>query len=43
MKEEFHAEFVTIFQIIYQRKWFAYFSNKIVITFDLSNGGQPMN
>jgi hypothetical protein len=36
MKEEFHANFLTIVQIIYQRKWFAYFNNKIVITFDLT-------
>jgi hypothetical protein len=38
MKEEFHARFVTILQIIYQQKLLAYFSNKIVITFDLPIG-----
>jgi hypothetical protein len=37
MKEEFHARFVAILQIIYQWKQLAYFSNKIAITFDLAN------
>jgi hypothetical protein len=29
MKEEFHARFATILQILYQREWLAYFSNRI--------------
>jgi hypothetical protein len=43
MKKEFHARFVALLQIIYQQKRLAYFSNKITITFDLVNRGQPMN
>jgi hypothetical protein len=42
MKEEFHLRFVAILQIIYQREWLAYFSNHIVITFDLANAVQPI-
>jgi hypothetical protein len=37
MKEEFHAKFVAILQIIYQQERLAYFSNRITITFDLAN------
>jgi hypothetical protein len=43
MKEEFHAKFVVILQIVYQRNWLAYSSNRITITFDLANMGQPIN
>jgi hypothetical protein len=43
MKEEFHAKFVVILQTIYEQKRLAYFSNKIVITFDLANRGQHVN
>jgi hypothetical protein len=43
MKEEFHARYVTILQILYQREWLTYFSNRITITFDLTNRGQPIN
>jgi hypothetical protein len=40
MKEEFHARFVAILQILYQRERLVYFSNKIAITFYLVNRGQ---
>jgi hypothetical protein len=40
--EEFHAKFVVILQILYQRNWLAYSSNRIIITFDLANMGQPI-
>jgi hypothetical protein len=43
MKEEFHAKFVAILQILYQRERLTYFSNMIVITFDLANKGQHVN
>jgi hypothetical protein len=43
MKEEFHARFVVILQILYQKERLAYFSNQIAITFDLANRGQPVN
>jgi hypothetical protein len=43
MKKEFHAKFAPILQIIYQQERLAYFSNRIAITFDLANKGQPMN
>ncbi len=43
MKEEFHARFATILQIIYQRKRLVYFNNQIVITIDLANRGQLVN
>jgi hypothetical protein len=43
MKEEFQAKFVVILQIVYQRDWLAYSSNRITITFDLANMGQPIN
>jgi hypothetical protein len=43
MKEEFHARFAAILQIIYQREKLAYFNNSIAITFDLVNKGQPIN
>jgi hypothetical protein len=42
-EEEFHAKFVAILQIPYQRKWLAYFRNWNVISFDLGNMGQPVN
>jgi hypothetical protein len=41
--EEFPTRFVAILQIIYQQKMLAYFSNMIIITFDLANRGQPIN
>jgi len=43
MKEEFHARLVTVLQIIYQRERLTYFSNQIVITFDIFNKGQLVN
>ncbi len=43
MKEEFHARFATILQILYQKKMLTYFNNQIVITFDLINRGQLVN
>jgi len=43
MKEEFHARFAIILQILYQREKLAYFSNWITITFDLTNKGQHVN
>jgi hypothetical protein len=43
MKEEFHARFATILQIIYQQEKLAYFSNKIVLIFYLANRGEPIN
>jgi hypothetical protein len=43
MKEEFHARFAIILQILYQREKLAYFSNWIAITFDLTNKGQHVN
>jgi hypothetical protein len=29
MKEEFHARFVVILQILHQREWLVYFNNRI--------------
>jgi hypothetical protein len=43
MKEEFHARFATILQILYKKEWLFYFSNQIAITFDLVNKGQIVN
>jgi hypothetical protein len=43
MKEEFHARFATILQILYQKQRLTYFNNQIAITFDLANMGQPIN
>jgi virulence-associated protein VapD len=43
MKEEFHAKFAAILQIIYQQKRLAYFNNTIAITFYLGNKGQFLN
>jgi hypothetical protein len=43
MKEEFHVKFVTILQILYQKKRVVHFNNQIAITFDLANRGQPVN
>jgi len=37
MKEEYHARFATILQIVYQRKRLTYFSNRIATTFNLAN------
>jgi ABC-type dipeptide/oligopeptide/nickel transport system ATPase subunit len=37
MKEEYHAMFVTILQIIHQRERLAYFSNRIAITLNPAN------
>jgi hypothetical protein len=36
MKEEYHAKFTTILQIIYQQERFAYFNNDIAIIFNLA-------
>jgi hypothetical protein len=43
MKEEYHAKFATILQIVYQRKRLAYFSNCIAIIFNLANEGKKVN
>jgi hypothetical protein len=43
MKEEFHARFVVILQILYKKERLIYFSNRITITFDLTNMGRPAN
>jgi hypothetical protein len=43
MKEEFHAIFSAILQILYQRERLTYFNNQIAITFDLANRGQHVN
>ncbi len=43
MKEEFHARFAAILQILFQRKKLVYFNNRISITFDLINRGQIVN
>jgi ABC-type dipeptide/oligopeptide/nickel transport system ATPase subunit len=43
MKEEYHAKFATILQIIHQRKMLAYFSNRITITLNLTNKGKKIN
>jgi hypothetical protein len=40
MKEEYHAKFATILQIIYQCERLAYFSNRIAITLNLANKGK---
>ncbi len=43
MKEEFHARFVAILQILYQRERLDYFSKRNAITFNLANMGQLVN
>jgi hypothetical protein len=43
MKEEFHAGFGAILQILYQRERLACFNNRIAITFDLANKEQFVN
>jgi hypothetical protein len=43
MKEEFHARFATILQILNKRERLSYFNNQIAITFDLTNKGQLVN
>jgi hypothetical protein len=43
MKEEFHARFAAILQILYYKEWLTYFSNQIAIIFYLANKGQPVN
>jgi hypothetical protein len=40
MKEEYHAKFTTILQIIYQQERLAYFSNCIAITFKWQTKGK---
>jgi hypothetical protein len=40
MTEEYHARFVTILQIIYQREKLTYFSNRIAIILNLANKGK---
>jgi len=42
MKEECHAKFVAIFQIIYQWERLVYFSNYIAITLNLANKGKKI-
>jgi hypothetical protein len=41
--EEYHANFVTILQIIYQRERLSYFSNCIAITHNLANKRKKIN
>jgi hypothetical protein len=43
MKEEYHAKFVAILQIIYQWERLAYFSNHITIILSLANKGKRIN
>ncbi len=43
MKEDYHAKFAMILQIIYQQKKLAYFSNQITITFNLTNKGKKVS
>ncbi len=43
MKEEFHARFATILQIIYLHERLTYFNNRIAITFNLANKGKKIN
>jgi len=43
MKEEFHAKFAAILQILYQKEQLAYFNNKIAKTFNLSTRGNLLN
>jgi hypothetical protein len=43
MKEEYHAKFTTILQIIYQQERLVYFSNHIDITLNLANKGKNIN
>jgi hypothetical protein len=43
MKEEYHARFATILQIIYQQERLAIFSNHIAITLNLANKGKKIN
>jgi hypothetical protein len=43
MKEEYHAMFVAILQIIYQQKRLAYFSNHIAITLISTKKGKEIN
>jgi hypothetical protein len=40
MKEECHARFVAILQIIYQQERLAYFSNRFAIALNLANKGK---
>ncbi len=43
VKEEYHAKFATILQIIYQQERLIYFSNHIDITLNLANKGKKIN
>jgi hypothetical protein len=43
MKEEYHAMFAAILQIIYQQKRLVYSSIHIAITFNLVNKGKKIN
>jgi hypothetical protein len=43
MKEEYHAKFMTILQIIYKQKRLTYFSNWIAIIVNLTNKGKKVN
>jgi hypothetical protein len=43
MKEQYHAKFATILQIIYQRERLTYFSNCIPITLNLENKWKKIN
>jgi len=40
MKEEYHARFVTILQIIYKQERLAYFSNLFAIILNLEKKGK---
>jgi hypothetical protein len=43
MKEEYHARFATILQIIYQQERLIYFNNRIAIILNLANKGKNIN
>ncbi len=43
MKEEYHARFATILQIIYQCESLTYFCNHIAITLNFANKGKKIN
>jgi hypothetical protein len=42
MKEEYHAMFVTILQIIYQQERLTYFNNRITKTLNLVDKGKKI-
>jgi len=43
MKEEYHATFAAILQIIYQWEGLIYFNNYIAIILNLANKGKKIN